>query len=137
MRDPMMEIRKLFQPPLGENNDGYLTGNFDSLRRIEDPNMPIPGLKRFCDSSREKIIIKTTYGYSFTRMWFKGNGDIRFTEIKEVKPEIVIQELKPEQNENKLKEPLKAKGLSQEERQRRRDRMNAYWKKKKGVKNAA
>ena len=118
---------------------GVHIARFEDVRNPDNKFMPLPGLHRHCAglSKYDKVIFETEGDVAEVRMFMKGNGDIKFAEIRKVepvKPAEPVEIVKPvETVVEKVveKKDPKKKGISDEEKERRRVRMKEYWRKKK------
>ncbi len=123
------------------------TANFKNLRNKENPYMPIPGLKRFCESISKynRIVIECEGDIAEVRMFFRGCGDIKYDEVRKIEASVVkptlppviapeeptIQPVEDKTVSDMVGKDLGKKGMSQTNRERQRERMKEYWRKKK------
>lgn len=144
---PLTYIDDLFE----DRGDGTLVAKFEDIRQKDNPHMPVPGLKRWCELHKKakRLVVETTEGYAYTRMWLKGNSDIEIADVREIKvvapvvnesiqvDEVAEQSLLPKQQpEPKVVEPLilkepKRKMTREQKSKATSERMKAFHEKRK------
>jgi len=157
-----MNIYKIFDEIFeGNEYDNNRVAKLEKLRREKEPDMSLPGLKRYCEGvgRYRKLIIETSDSQIAAKMFLRANGISGIKEIRVIKCQPASNEApKPSENVERLQKPSQdviqesqshvslpsqrpkskevvvKKGISDEERERRRVRMKKMWKEKKAKK---
>ena len=110
---------------------------FEDIKSKTSSFLPLAGLKRTCIEKmrNDRIIFETCGDPNEVKMFLRGNNNIPYSEVRVIKPEsqpeLVAEPVKVEEVKKVVGKDLGKKGISQDERERRRERMKEYWRKKK------
>jgi hypothetical protein len=87
MRTVFDDIADVF---VEDQTTNSLVADFEDLKRKNEDYLPLPGLRRFCDSHMKfrKVVVETVEDPMKVKIWFRGH-DIRVSDIvkKKVKTE--------------------------------------------------
>ena len=124
------DIDKIF---VEETPGGNRIAKFINLKRKNEPELPIPGLKRYCQANSRfrKLIVETTGSRIEAKRFLL---DIDISEIREVKLSQKPLGSSVEKVKNSVSPPVenvKKSGMSEENREKARQRMKLYHEKKK------
>ena len=124
------DIDKIF---IEETPGGNRIAKFINLNRKNEPELPIPGLKRYCQANGRfrKLIVETTGSRIEAKRFLL---DIDISEIREVKlsPKPLVSSVENVKKSLPPKaEKIKKSGMSEENREKASQRMKLYHEKKK------